>query len=438
MLPHSDHGPTVLGKPAVRLLVPLLVSRELLPPPVGVRARKRRMLRARVPEAAVDEHDDLRPREDDVGAASSIELERLLNAEAISTPMQGGSKRELRRRMRSSRPAHPVAHLGDDGAGRNELRCSLDGISAILPRRPVHDGTGTGGHRRRRGERCRPMASLKEGAERLRRAAGQLRELADRLEDGAADRDDFDPIVAEILGTQRDHFGPRPRAPRGHGAKVKILAYLQTHVGKPVHGEELGAISGIQEWARRVRELRVEDGYEIVELGQSTYQLESLVPDRERALQWQTANEIRRRRGSARSRIEAFLEANVGQVVTRQQIDYVSNIAEGSRRVRELRDEAGWPINSHIDEPDLEPGEYRLLSTDPRTDAKRHRGSTRGSAPPSVRARQFTCQDVRPRTEKLRSQPATRGSISRCITRSRSPTTWRPSHSPSATTSRTS
>ena len=131
----------------------------------------------------------------------------------------------------------------------------------------------------------------------------------------------------------------------------------------------------------------------IAQLGQSAYLLESLVPDRERALQWQTANEIRRRRGSARSRIEAFLEANVSQVVTRQQIDYVSNIAEGNRRVRELRDEAGWPINSHIDEPDLEPGEYRLLSTDP---ADRREASQR-LYPEDLRHRvferdRFTCQ----------------------------------------------
>ena len=150
---------------------------------------------------------------------------------------------------------------GDDGAGRNELRCSLDGISPILPRQPSDTTAlaleGIVAPRRT----MPPMASLKDGAERLRRAAGQLRALADRLEQGAADRDAFDPILAEILGTQRDHFGPRPPAPRGHGAKAKILAYLQTHVGKPVDGEELGATSGIQEWARRVRELRVEDGY---------------------------------------------------------------------------------------------------------------------------------------------------------------------------------
>jgi hypothetical protein len=124
-------------------------------------------------------------------------------------------------------------------------------------------------------------------------------------------------------------------------------------------------MSGIQEWARRVRELRVEDGYDIRELGNSTYRLEAADPDVVVAEQWRLANELRRGGGSARMRIAAFLEANVGNVVTREQIDYVANIKEGSRRVRELRDEHGWPINSHIDEPELYPGEYRLLSTEP-------------------------------------------------------------------------
>lgn len=253
------------------------------------------------------------------------------------------------------------------------------------------------------------MASLRRGAQRLRDAARQLNALANRLEDGKAAREDFDKVVAEVVGTQREHFGPRPRARRGEGAKARILAYLSEHLGEAVHGDELAAVSGIQEWARRVRELRIEDGYEIAELGSSTYRLDSPTPNRERAQQWQVANEIRKRPGSARSRIEAFLAAHVGEVVTREQIDYVSNIAEGSRRVRELRDEFGWPINSHIDEPDLEPGKYRLLSTDP---ADRREASQR-LYPEDLRHQVFerddyTCQVCRRNREKALAAGDTR------------------------------
>lgn len=206
------------------------------------------------------------------------------------------------------------------------------------------------------------MSTAKQRAARLRKAAKALARLASRVESGRAKRDDFDQVVAEVVGVERDHLGPRSRAPRGQGAKAKILAYLKKRVGQDVYGEELRAASGIHEWARRVRELRVEDGYEILELGKSTYRLESAKPNKERAEQWQLANELRNRRGSARDRIGDFLEANVGRVVTRDQIDYVARIAEGSRRVRELRDEHGWPIESHVDDPGLQPGEYRLIS----------------------------------------------------------------------------
>lgn len=150
--------------------------------------------------------------------------------------------------------------------------------------------------------------------------------------------------------------------------------YLQAHVGEEVAGEQLAAVSGIQEWARRVRELRVEDGWDVVELGGSRYMLRSLDRDESSAETWRMANEIRRRKGGARARIEEFLVARVGEVVTREQIDYVANIKEGVRRLREIRDEGGWPIQSFVDDPDLAPGEYRLLSADP---ADRNDGSQR-------------------------------------------------------------
>jgi biotin operon repressor len=209
------------------------------------------------------------------------------------------------------------------------------------------------------------MATPRQGAERLRKIARQLAGIATRVERRQAKREELDRVVVDIQGVQVEQFGARRRAKRGEGAKRKILVYFLEHVGQPVSGEQLRIVSGIGEWARRLRELRVAHGYDIREVGDSAYQLESATPNQASAAQWQLANEIRKRPGSGRSRIEAFLEANVGQVVTREQIDYVAKIAEGSRRVRELRDEAGWPINSHIDEPELDPGSYRLLSINP-------------------------------------------------------------------------
>ena len=231
------------------------------------------------------------------------------------------------------------------------------------------------------------VVSHRRAADAFRQAAIRLLELARAVENGER-RDEVEETVAELQAAVVRVYGPRPKARRGEGAKGKILEYLKAHVGHWVYGDELAAVSGIGEWARRARELRVEHGYDIEE-DEGRYRLRSLEPDSAAAQRWRTANAIRRRGGSARDRIAAFLEANVGAVVTREQLDYVARIKEGSRRVRELRDEEGWPIESHIDDPQLKASQYRLVSADP-ADRKDPRQRL---YPENLRARVFERDD---------------------------------------------
>lgn len=64
----------------------------------------------------------------------------------------------------------------------------------------------------------------------------------------------------------------------------------------------------------------------------------------------------------ARARIRDFFEANVGKIVTTQQISEVAGIRDYQRRIRELRNEEGMQIHSYKDCIDLKPSEYVLVS----------------------------------------------------------------------------
>ncbi len=52
--------------------------------------------------------------------------------------------------------------------------------------------------------------------------------------------------------------------PRVPGAKAKLRAYLLSNVGKVLHADELHRVANANEWARRVRELRDEEGFDIL------------------------------------------------------------------------------------------------------------------------------------------------------------------------------
>lgn len=80
------------------------------------------------------------------------------------------------------------------------------------------------------------------------------------------------------------------------------------------------------------------------------------------------------RGGGAKQRILELFLSRVGRKVTKEEILEVARISEWARRVRELRDEMGYPIRSHKDRPkELKPGEYVLESSVPNPTAKARR-----------------------------------------------------------------
>ncbi len=160
-------------------------------------------------------------------------------------------------------------------------------------------------------------------------------------------------------------------------ARERIKAYLTENVGVILSGDELAVVSGISEYARRVRELRVEQGFRIftgascdensgIRLQPDQYLLASLEADADAARRWAIANRIRRSTGGSKQRVLQFLQENVKRTVTTEDLAYVAKSAkEFARRVRELRTEEGYAIATRFTgRPDLGMGEYILLSSE--------------------------------------------------------------------------
>jgi hypothetical protein len=152
----------------------------------------------------------------------------------------------------------------------------------------------------------------------------------------------------------------------------RILAYLRMFVTKEIEGEELEVVSGISEYARRVREWRVEFGWPIKHIG-SRYILERDEPDGVKAELWRTLNTIRRSDASARDKMLALFRAlPIGQPVSTAQLRYVTDNKD-MRRVRELRTEHGWRIMTrNTGMPNLKPDQYVLVDPEPMEPHDRH------------------------------------------------------------------
>lgn len=210
-----------------------------------------------------------------------------------------------------------------------------------------------------------------------------LENFEDLLERGST-RDRVRSLVevhGKLLALGRDSLP----ATYGRSARSRILAYLRTHSGQIIEGKELMVVGGISEYARRVRELRVEHGWPIIsgvsaagdqletDEGQSIddglrgmrpdqYCLVEDIQDTKAASRWRSANEIRKRPIGGREKLLAYFRENVGEHLTVEELRYVSGgAAEWARRIRELRTEGGWPIVTRFSgDPRLPSGVYVL------------------------------------------------------------------------------
>jgi len=169
-------------------------------------------------------------------------------------------------------------------------------------------------------------------------------------------------------------------------ARERILAYLRRFPATVIDGDELMIVAGISEDARRIRELRVEEGWPILsgatanelneareeELLEGEEPLPRLKPDqylltedrqdRDAAFRWNRANQIRRGNASVRNKLLQFFRENVGKRITSEELRYVAGgVTEWARRTRELRTEEGWPvITRNTGNPSLPVGVYVL------------------------------------------------------------------------------
>ncbi|QCU89510.1 HNH endonuclease [Thiomicrorhabdus sediminis] len=198
-------------------------------------------------------------------------------------------------------------------------------------------------------------------------------------------------------------------------ARDRIIYYLKKYPLTIINGEEIMVVAGISEWARRVRELRVQLGWSIITgvsalemanegdleiegLDVSTmkpdqYMLINTEQDREAAHRWNVANGIRKEKNiSVQEKLLKFLRENVGRPVTGEELRYVAgDKSEWARRVRELRTEQGWPIiTKQTGMPELPVGTYFLeLDRQAPVHDRKIPDSVRGKV---LRRDEFTCK----------------------------------------------
>ena len=95
----------------------------------------------------------------------------------------------------------------------------------------------------------------------------------------------------------------------------------------------------------------------------------------------------------SKEKIRQFLLANTGRVIESAELQAAADGAiQYSRRLRELREQEGWPILSHNDTTDLKPGQYLLKKAPPAAGPKFASGISARLRAAVLDRNGFTCQ----------------------------------------------
>jgi hypothetical protein len=209
---------------------------------------------------------------------------------------------------------------------------------------------------------------LDEAANALESVSG----LVASIDAGAVTSDEWILTSARVGESIARYNAAAKRLSAGLGvssAQHRLLRFLQLRLGDVVDKDELSGVAAIHEWPRRVRELRVEEGWRIGssktrdDLRPGEYILEADKPDEELVADWRIAHEVRGLSGGAKGRLITYLRRIFPRSADKQRLAYVAKIQEWPRRMRELSEE-GWRVMSNVDDPELAPGDYRLAALD--------------------------------------------------------------------------
>lgn len=253
-----------------------------------------------------------------------------------------------------------------------------------------------------------PDPAEQDVAEAIAEAREVMRSIGAALDQLTTDTLDLEvwlEALAALGRAQRDLQAPAKIVGKALGvtsAKQRMLEYLLLHEGEVVDNYSLAGVAGTLEWARRVRELQLEEGWNITAgpdggLKSGEYRLNAPEADDGRAEEWRIRNQVRRMDGSGQLRLLKYLQRVFPAAASKEDLAYVSRINEWPRRMRELA-EAGWLVVSCQDDPTLPPGTYRLDALMPGAPRERRAIAQRHSI---LERDNWTCQrcGASPQTE---------------------------------------